>query len=149
MQRLNNELDTDDRPRVLRLDCGGCSGCHLETARSLLALSEAGRIRVLACSATDRVDVLLLTGALLRSDAARVRRFYQHGAAEPIVVAVGACSLSGGVFAGAYGVAGGASNVIPVDVFVPGCPPRVDVILDGILQSLRALHVEPPLKIPA
>ena len=149
MQELNGEMATDDAPRILRLDCGGCGGCRLETARSVLALSDADRLRVLASSTTDQVDVLLITGALLRCDALRLRHLYQRTGREPIVVAVGACSLSGGVFAGAYGVAGGASEVIPVDVFVPGCPPRGDLVLDGLLESLRALRVRPPFKISA
>ena len=153
MQSRIHELADDDAPRVLRFDCGGgCGGCHLDTASWLLALSDAGRVGLLRGSAPEQADVLVVTGAVLRHDAFRLRRLYQRMARAPVVVAVGACSLSGGVFAGAYAVAGGASEVIPVDVFVPGCPPRADAVLDGMFQSLRSLaatRIEPSLKIPA
>jgi ech hydrogenase subunit C len=154
MQRPNNELADEDTPRILRFDCGGCSGCHLQTAGWLVALSDAGRVSLVRSGSTVEVDVLLVTGAVLRHDALRLRRLYQRIAPAPIVVAVGACSLSGGVFAGAYGVVGGASEVVPVDVFVPGCPPRGDAVLDGVFQCLRALpaapaRIQPRLKIPA
>jgi ech hydrogenase subunit C len=154
MQRPTNELVEDDAPRVLRFDCGGCGGCYLETASWLMALSDAGRVSLVRASSLERVDVLLVTGAALRRDALRLRRFYQRITPAPVVVAVGACSLSGGVFAGAYGVAGGAGEVIPVDVFVPGCPPRADAVFDGVFQCIRALpaaltRIQPRLKIPA
>jgi ech hydrogenase subunit C len=154
MQRPLNELAGDDTPRILRFNCGGCSGCHLDTARSVVALSDAGRVSLLRSSTPEQADVLVVTGAVLRHDALRLRRLYQRIAPAPVVVAVGACSLSGGVFAGAYGVVGGASEVVPVDVFVPGCPPRADAVFDGVFQCLRALpaaatRIQPRLKIPA
>jgi ech hydrogenase subunit C len=147
-RRVMHGPANDGIPRVLRFDCGGCGGCRLESANWLPALLDAERLRLVRSSAPDMADILLVTGSVLRHDIPRLRRLYRRMGHAPVVLAVGACSLSGGVFRGTYGTAGAVSEVIPVDVLVPGCPPRAGAVLDGLFACLRQLSRDATLAEP-
>ncbi|NTU55906.1 MAG: NADH-quinone oxidoreductase subunit NuoB, partial [Anaerolineales bacterium] len=89
-------------------------------------------------------DVLLVTGPVTRQARERLIRTYEQMPEPKFVISVGACSISGGVFDGCYNVGGSVDEVIPVDVFVPGCPPRPEAIIDGIIQLLGSLQGDEP-----
>lgn len=82
-------------------------------------------------------DVLLVTGVVTRQCADRLKLIYEQMPKPRFVVAIGACACSGGVFEGNYSVLGGVDRVIPVDIYVPGCPPRPEAMIDGIAKLLR------------
>ncbi len=143
------ELAHGDGPQVVTLDCGGCHGCALETVTWLAALSDAGRLRLLCPESPELADVVVVTGVVLRQQIAILRRLHQRMTRAPLVMAVGACGLSGGVFSDAYGVIGGVGEVIPVDVAVPGCPPRAGAVFDGLFRCLSAITAEQRVRISA
>lgn len=89
-------------------------------------------------------DVLLATGVVTRQCADRLKRIYEQMPEPKFVVAIGACACSGGVFEGNYNVLGGVSKVIPVDVYIPGCPPKPEAIIDGILKLLKSAKEAKP-----
>jgi Ni,Fe-hydrogenase III small subunit len=81
-------------------------------------------------------DLLLVTGIMTRNLEAAAQRTYEAMPEPRLVVAVGACAISGGVFAGSYAGRDGVGDVLPVDVFVPGCPPRPEAIIHGLLVAV-------------
>jgi Ni,Fe-hydrogenase III small subunit len=81
--------------------------------------------------------MLLVTGPVTRNMAEAVRHTYEATPAPKLVVAVGACGCTGGIFAGGNAVAGAVDALIPVDAYIPGCPPTPAMLLTGILQALR------------
>jgi NADH:ubiquinone oxidoreductase subunit B-like Fe-S oxidoreductase len=88
--------------------------------------------------------VLICTGPVSLQARDRLRRVYEQMPEPKFVVAVGSCSLSGGVFQGCYNVLGGVDKVIPVNAFIPGCPPRPEAIIDGIAKLLGSLQEKKP-----
>jgi NADH-quinone oxidoreductase B subunit len=84
-------------------------------------------------------DVLLVTGCVTQQCAERLKRIYDQMPQPKFVVAIGACACSGGVFAGNYNVVGGADKVVPVTAYIPGCPPRPEALIDGVVKLLNAL----------
>jgi membrane-bound hydrogenase subunit mbhJ len=95
------------------------------------------RLGILVEPSPRHADTLLVTGAVTRQCAERLKRIYEQMPSPKSVVAIGACACSGGVFDGNYNVLGGADKVIPVDVYIPGCPPKPEAIIDGIVKLLR------------
>lgn len=81
--------------------------------------------------------MLLATGVVTRQCVNRLKRIFEQMPKPKFVVAIGACACSGGVFEGNYNVLGGVDKVIPVDVYVPGCPPKPEAIIDGVVKLLK------------
>ncbi|MEM4556950.1 MAG: NADH-quinone oxidoreductase subunit NuoB, partial [Sulfolobales archaeon] len=84
-------------------------------------------------------DVMVVTGAVTKKAGERLKRLYDQMPQPKFVVAVGACAISGGIFSGSYSVLSGADKVVPVSMYVPGCPPRPEAILYGIVKLLSKL----------
>lgn len=84
---------------------------------------------------------MVVTGAVTRKAGERLKRLYDQMPSPKLVVAVGACAIDGGVFSKSYSVIGGADKIVPVDVYIPGCPPRPEAILDGLVKLLKKLEV--------
>jgi len=123
---------------IRQIDAGSCNGCELE----IHALNnpyynlEGAGIRFVA--SPRHADMLLVTGPVARNMEIAVRRAYDATPEPKLVVAVGDCGCSGGIFGESYASCGRVANVIPVDVAVPGCPPRPVEILRGILTAVSA-----------
>ncbi len=96
------------------------------------------RFGILLEPSPRHADVLLVTGAVTRQCADRLRRIYEQMPEPKSVVAIGACACSGGVFEGTYNVLGGADKVVPVDAYIPGCPPKPEAMIDGVVKLLKA-----------
>jgi Ni,Fe-hydrogenase III small subunit len=132
---------------VYRIDCGGCNGCEIEIFASITPLFDAERFGIKVVSSPRHADVLVYTGAVTRSMRIPALRAY-HAAPEPkICVAYGACGSSGGIFHDLYCVWGGADKIVPVDVYIPGCPPTPPATIYGFAmalgllgQKLKAVH---------
>jgi NADH-quinone oxidoreductase B subunit len=96
------------------------------------------RFGILLEPSPRHADVLLTTGVVTQQCADRLKRIYEQMPEPKFVVAIGACACSGGVFEGNYTVLGGVDKVIPVDAYIPGCPPKPEAIMDGILKLLQS-----------
>jgi Ni,Fe-hydrogenase III small subunit/formate hydrogenlyase subunit 6/NADH:ubiquinone oxidoreductase subunit I len=122
---------------VRQVDAGSCNGCELEIAATTNPLYDLERFGIHFVASPRHADVLLVTGPVTRNMEIALVRTYEATPEPRIVVAVGACGCSGGIFSeGTYASVGGVDRVVPVDVYVPGCPPRPQAILNGLLVAM-------------
>lgn len=122
---------------VRQVDAGSCNGCELEIAATTNPIYDLERFGIHLVASPRHADVLLATGPVTRNMEVALRRTYEAAPDPRIVVAVGACGCSGGLFGeGTYASVGGVDRVVPVDVYVPGCPPRPQAILNGLLVAM-------------
>jgi Ni,Fe-hydrogenase III small subunit/formate hydrogenlyase subunit 6/NADH:ubiquinone oxidoreductase subunit I len=122
---------------VRQVDAGSCNGCELEIAATTNPIYDLERFGIHLVASPRHADVLLVTGPVTRNMETALRRTYEAAPEPRIVVAVGACGCSGGIFGeGTYASAGGVDRVVPVDVYIPGCPPRPQAILNGLLVAM-------------
>ena len=118
---------------------GGCNGCDIEILSVLAPHYDVERFGILLVGSPRHADVLLVTGAVTKQTAPRLRRIYEQMPEPKFVVAVGACACSGGVFRGCYNVYPGLDAVLPVDAYIPGCPPKPEAIINGVAALLAKL----------
>jgi len=121
---------------VRHLDTGSCNGCDWEIAALLNPIHDLQRLGIDFVASPRHADLLLVTGVMTRNLEEAAIRTYEAMAEPRLVVAVGACAISGGVFAGSYANRAGVAGVLPVDVFVPGCPPRPEALIQGLLVAV-------------
>ncbi|RLG46281.1 MAG: NADH-quinone oxidoreductase subunit B [Thermoproteota archaeon] len=126
-------------PWLLHFNTGACNGCDIEVLAALTPLYDPERFGVRLAPNPRHADILVVTGAVTKKAAKRLRRLYEQMPEPKFVIAVGACAISGHAFRHSYSVVGGADKVVPVDMYIPGCPPRPEVILEGILRLLERL----------
>jgi Ni,Fe-hydrogenase III small subunit len=124
---------------IRQVDAGSCNGCELEIAGMTSPFYDLERFGLHFVASPRHADMLLVTGPVTRNMEVPLRKTYEATPAPKIVVAVGDCAQTCGVFKGSYAVAGSVDTVIPVDVFVHGCPPEPADILRGILTALDRL----------
>ena len=115
------------------MDAGSCNGCELEIHALSNVFYDLERFGMRFVASPRHADVLMVTGPVTRNMAEALARTHAATPDPKWVVAVGACALDGGIFAGSYAVAGGVSAVVPVDVHIPGCPPTPVDLLRGLL----------------
>jgi NADH-quinone oxidoreductase B subunit len=125
-------------PWVLHFNSGACNGCDIEVVALLTPRYDVERFGILLEPSPRHADVLLVTGVVTRQVLDRLKRIYEQMPNPKFVVAIGACACSGGVFEGNYNVVGGVDKIIPVDVYIPGCAPKPEAIIDGIVKLLNA-----------
>jgi NADH-quinone oxidoreductase B subunit len=126
-------------PWLLHFNTGACNGCDIEVLAALTPYYDPERFGVKLAPNPRHADVMVVTGAVTKKAAERLKRLYDQMPSPKFVIAVGACAISGGVFAGSYSVVNGADKVVPVSMYVPGCPPRPEAILYGIVKLLSKL----------
>ena len=131
-------------PWAIHFNSGSCNGCDIEILATLTPRYDVERFGIKLEGSPRHADVLISTGPVTLQACDRLVRIYEQVPEPKFVIAVGSCALSGGVFAGNYNVVGDMSKVIPVDVFVPGCPPRPEAIIYGVVQLLEALKTGRP-----
>jgi Ni,Fe-hydrogenase III small subunit len=140
--RLAKSLDRSARERLGRslairqVDAGSCNGCELEIHALNNAYYDLERFGLRFVASPRHADVLLVTGPVTRNMREALERTYAATPAPKWVVAVGGCARDGGCFAGSYAVVGGVADVVPVDLHIPGCPPRPIEILKGLLALI-------------
>ena len=127
-------------PWILHYDGSSCNGCDIEVLACLTPLYDVERFGVVNTGNPKHADILLVTGAVNERNIEIVQNLYRQMPDPKVVVAVGACACSGGIFARAYNIAGGIDRVIPVDVYVPGCAARPESIIDGVVAGIAALE---------
>src|SRR5882672_6186423 len=118
---------------IREVDAGSCNGCELEIHALGNAFYDLERFGLRFVASPRHADVLMVTGPVTRNMAEALARTYAATPAPKWVVAVGDCALNGGLFAGSYAVTGGVSKIVPVDIHMPGCPPRPTALLRGLL----------------
>ena len=124
------------------VSAGGCNACEADVNVLSTVVFDLGRFGIQYVASPRHADGLLVTGAVSENMRTALRRTYEAVPAPKIVIAVGACAISGGPYIGHAEVAGGADAVVPVDLYVPGCPPHPFTILDGLLALLDRLPAE-------
>ncbi|MGE0453256.1 MAG: NADH-quinone oxidoreductase subunit NuoB [Vicinamibacteria bacterium] len=130
---------------VRQVDAGSCNGCELEIAATVNPVYDLERFGIHFVASPRHADVLLVTGPVTRNMEIALRRTWEATPEPRAVVAVGACGCSGGIFGeGTYASVGGVDRVVPVDVYVPGCPPRPSAILNGLLVAMERRQARVP-----
>ena len=124
---------------IREVDAGSCNGCELEIGALTNPIYDLERFGVQFVASPRHADMLLVTGPVTRNMELALSKTYQAMPEPRIVVAVGACGISGGMFGKNYASLGGVENVLPVDVYIPGCPPRPQALLHGILIAVGRL----------
>jgi len=127
-------------PWILHYDASSCNGCDIEVLACLTPLYDVERFGVINTGNPKHADILLITGSVNERNVDIIENLYRQMPDPKVVVAVGACACSGGIFARAYNVQGGVDKVLPVDVYVPGCAARPESIIDGVVQGIGALE---------
>ncbi len=122
--------------QIREVDAGSCNGCDYEVNALNNPMNDIERLGIHFVASPRHADMLLVTGAVTRNMELALLKTYNATPDPKLVVAVGACACSGGIFRGSYATRGGVGSVLPVDVYIPGCPPRPQAILHGILMAL-------------
>ena len=123
---------------IRQVDAGSCNGCELEIHALNNPLYNIEGLGIKFVASPRHADLLLVTGPVARNMELALKRTYDATPDPKLVVAVGDCGCTGGVFGESYASAGRVANVIPVDVAVPGCPPAPERILAAILTAISA-----------
>jgi ech hydrogenase subunit C len=127
-------------PWILHYDGSSCNGCDIEVLACLTPLYDVERFGIINTGNPKHADILLITGSVNEQNIPVVKQLYEQMAEPKVVVAVGICANSGGIFAECYNVVGGVDKVLPVDVYVPGCAARPEAIIDGVVKALSVLE---------
>jgi ech hydrogenase subunit C len=133
------DLSRARSPWVIHYDASSCNGCDIETLACLTPLYDIERFGAVNVGNPKHADILLLTGTVNHKSQRVIRNIYRQMTEPKVVVAVGICATSGGVFHQSYNVLGGADQAVPVDVYISGCPPRPEAIIDAIIMGVEKL----------
>ena len=127
-------------PWLLHYDGSSCNGCDIEVLACTMLRFDIERFGIINTGDPFQADILLITGGINHQSEAVVRQIYSQMPSPKVVVAVGICACTGGVFKDCYNIKGGVDTVIPVDVYVPGCAARPQAIIDGVVRALEILQ---------
>ena len=134
---------------IREIDAGSCNGCELEISALNNPLYDLERLGIQFVASPRHADMLLVTGPVTRNMELALSKTYNATPDPKLVVAVGACGISGGIFGRNYATAGGVDAVVPVDVYLPGCPPRPHALLHGILLAVGRIEQRLTAKTPS
>ena len=121
---------------IREVDAGSCNGCEVEINSLNNPVYDIQRFGVHFVASPRHADMLLVTGPVTRNMEPALRQTYEATPDPKLVVAVGACAIGGGVFGTSCTSSGGVDTIVPVDVYIPGCPPRPEALLHGILLAM-------------
>ncbi len=127
-------------PWLIHYDGSSCNGCDIEVLACLTPVYDVERFGVVNTGNPKHADLFLLTGAINEQNAPVVRNIYEQMPDPKVVIAVGICATSGGIFRECYNILGGVDKVLPVDVYVSGCAARPEAIIDGVVKALSILE---------
>lgn len=127
-------------PWIVHYDCNSCNGCDIEILATLTPVYDVERFGIINVGNPKHADILVVSGSVNHRNARVLKAIYDQMPHPKAVVAIGACACSGGIFKECYNTLGGADTVVPVDVYVPGCAPRPEAIMEGILKAAQLLE---------
>jgi ech hydrogenase subunit C len=127
-------------PWIIHYDATSCNGCDIEVLACLTPLYDVERFGIINTGNPKHADIFLITGSVNEQNKEVIQNIYYQMPDPKVVVAIGICASSGGIFAECYNVMGGVDKVIPVDVYVPGCAARPEAIIDGVVKALGVLE---------
>jgi Ni,Fe-hydrogenase III small subunit len=128
--------------RLRQVSAGGCNGCEVEVNALGTIVYDLGRFGIQFVASPRHADGLLITGPVTENMKYALQKTYDAIPAPKIVIAVGACAISGGPYIDHPQVHNGADSMLPVDLYIPGCPPHPITMLDGLLQLLGRMPIE-------
>ena len=123
-------------PWLLHYDGSSCNGCDIEVLACTTPVYDVERFGVINTGNPMHADIFLVTGGINSQNAEVVKQIYDQMPQPKVVIAVGTCACTGGIFKECYNIKGGADTVIPVDIYVPGCAARPESIIDGVVQGI-------------
>ncbi len=126
-------------PWLLHFDCGSCNGCDIELLACLTPVYDVERFGILNIGNPKHADVLAVTGPANHRNYRVLHNLYQQMPDPKVVIAIGTCACTGGVFYNCPNILGGIDKVIPVDVYIPGCAVKPEAIIDGVVLALGKL----------
>ena len=129
---------------IREVDAGSCNGCEVEITALNNPIYDIERFGIHFVASPRHADVLLVTGPASRNMEIALKRTYEATPDPKIVIAAGACACSGGIFGDTYATTGGINNIVPVDVFIPGCPPRPEALVYGLLLAVDRINPAVP-----
>ena len=129
-------------PWIIHFNTGGCNGCDIELLAALTPKYDVERFGILLKGSPRHADILAVTGPVTNQTRDRLLRIYEQMPEPKYVIAIGTCAVSGAPFWDCYNVVGGVDKLFPVDVYVPGCPPRPEAIIQGFVKLLEKMEAE-------
>lgn len=127
-------------PWIVHFDCNSCNGCDIEVLACITPIYDAERFGVINVGNPKHADILVVTGSVNNRNERVLKNLYDQMPDPKAVVAIGSCGATGGIFSECYNVKGGIDKVLPVDIYVPGCPPKPEAIIDGIIKAAQILE---------
>lgn len=127
---------------VFHVNSGSCNGCDIEIVAALTPRYDVERFGIKLVGTPRHADVILFTGPITSDMEDKVKRIYEQTPDPKVVLLVGSCGITGGVFHESYHLAGPLNRVVPeaTCVYVPGCPPRPEAIIDGVVKAWKHLE---------
>ena len=122
---------------MLHFNSGSCNGCDIELVASRAPKFDLERFGILVKGSPRHADILAVTGPVSMQAESRLLRIYEQMPNPKHVIAIGSCAISGAPFSGSYSHNDGVDKVLPVDVYVGGCPPRPEAIINGVLKLIE------------
>ena len=133
-------MKVSQSPWLLHYDGSSCNGCDIEVLACLTPVYDIERFGVINTGNPKHADIFLITGGINAQNKPVVKQIYAQMPNPKVVVAVGICACTGGIFKECYNIKGGVDTVIPVDIYVPGCAARPQAIIDGVVKAVELLQ---------
>ncbi len=127
---------------IREVDAGSCNGCEVEVNSLTNAIHDIERFGLHIVASPRHADMLLVTGPVTRNMVHALQQTYRATPSPKMVVAMGSCAISGGIFRDSYAVMNGVDQIVPVDVYIPGCPPRPQAIIQGIMVAVGKMEAK-------
>ncbi|HAX61118.1 MAG TPA: NADH:ubiquinone oxidoreductase [Elusimicrobia bacterium] len=127
---------------VFHAACSPCNNCDIELLDALTPRYDLERFGIQLVGSVRHADALLVTGAVNKKVVDRIKRLYEQAPKPCVVVAVGNCACSEIMFRDSYNTCGPLDKIIPVNAYIPGCPPKPEAMITGIVKLIKALKGE-------
>ena len=127
-------------PWVMHYDASSCNGCDIEVLACLTPLYDLERFGIINTGNPKHADILLITGGVNEQNREVILNIYEQMPDPKVVAAIGVCAASGGMFRETYNISGGVDQLIPVDVYIPGCAARPEAIINGVVKAIGILE---------
>ena len=122
---------------LFHFSAGSCNNCDIEILDCLTPRFDVERFGMKLVGSIRHADVMLITGIVTKKTKPRLLEIYKQAPKPIVVIAIGACACTGGIFASGYNFAGPLDHVVPVDLYIPGCPPKPEAMLAGIVKFIN------------